>query len=117
MTGHDGITPTLLFPIRKPYMTVGGAATGPDSFKIDYGETIEYVAMEYQQWAFPNSTFTSTDNAIPVRYYNFEHQSHVEPMIGVVAVGYRCLNCRKVFFAADEAGLVHECMEAAEEVA
>ena len=113
--------PTLLF--RKPYKT---PTYSKDRYPYDAkpGErTAAHVAarmhqpydtsvrMHEQWWFFPNSTVKGVPNRyVPGQCVELDGVDQ-ERGVGVMVRGYRCEDCKRVFFAADMEDFYHECME------
>ena len=101
--------------LRFPRRTSPGAAMLPgiDTYIRD---TYETIYMKLQYWWFPDSS----ERAIAIKGVRIlryvlarcKELDGVDSPCGYIVAGYRCQSCMKVFFAADESGLVHECMEA-----
>lgn len=102
----------LRFPIARP--SSGAMLPGIGEY---IQSTYETIYMKLQYWWFPDSS----ERAIAIKGVEIlryvpgccKELDGVDSPRGYIVVGYRCQTCRKVFFAADEQGYVHECMEGA----
>lgn len=100
----------LRFPITRP--ASGAMLPGIDAYIRD---TYDTIYMKLQYWWFPDNDMRAIAiKGVEVLRYvpgRSKELDGVDSPRGYIVAGYRCQTCLKVFFAADEHGYMHECME------
>ena len=83
---------------------IRGGANLPTDFDIASVCTqVSTITLVPQWWMFPETHVTG----VPTKYVG-EHPNRMD-WWGTMALGLRCLECRKVFFAAGLEDFHHEC--------
>lgn len=80
-------------------------------FHPSIDDMVEKVVFERVDWFFPDCKAKGITHAyVPGRCKELDG---FDSPRGVIIPGYRCPECKKVFFASDFADFSHECQESA----